>query len=202
MDDLKHLWIIARDAGVCIFEASLGELKKEIDGDLIAGFFTAMLQFAQEVSESDVKSIKLGEADLLFSSSDYVVCVLWVEDVSVINPGAKILTELESKFYSKYRPVFEANWTGNVTLFEDFAADVEQITTQKPLAKLSAKFLGKPFLLKDIRQKLEKNRDQVKEFIANQKGQIREFLEKSKIFQKIVAKLPKPGSSAKKKESK
>ncbi len=200
MDDLKHLWIIARDAGVCIFEASLGELKKEIDGDLIAGFFTAMLQFAQEVSESDVKSIKLGEADLLFSSSDYLVCVLWVDDVSVINPGAKILTELESKFYSKYRPVFEANWTGNVTPFEDFAADVEQITNQKPLAKLSTKFLGKSFEL--IQQKLERNKDLVKEFIANQKGQIREFLEKSKIFQKIVAKLPKPGSSVKKKESK
>ncbi len=193
MDDIKHLWIIARDAGVCIFESALGELKKEIDGDLIAGFFTAMLQFAQEVSASDVKSIKLGDADLLFSLSDYVVCVLWVDDVSLINPGAKVLTEIEAKFYSKYRPVFEANWTGNVSIFEDFAGDVEQVTNQRPLGKLST-FLGKPFLIQDIRQKIEKNKDQVKEFIANQKGQIREILEKSKIFQKIVAKLPKPKS--------
>ncbi len=202
MNEMKHLWIIARDAGVCIFEASLGDLKKEIDGDLIAGFFTAMLQFAQEVSDSEVKSIKLGDADLFFSLSDYVLCVLWVEDVSLINPGAKVLTELEAKFYSKYRPVFEANWAGNVTLFENFTEDVEQITNQKPLEKLSTKFLGKPFLIQDIRRKLEKNKDQVKEFIANQKGAIKDLLEKSKIFQKIVGKLPKSSSSVKKKETK
>lgn len=201
MDDIKHLWIIAREAGVCIFEASFGELKKEIDGDLIAGFFSAMLQFAQEISASDVKSIKLGDADLLFSLSDYVVCVLWVDDVSLINPGAKVLTELEGKFYSRYRPVFEANWGGNVTVFEDFANDVEQVTSQKPLDKMSTKFLGKPFLIQNIRQKIEARKDQVKEFIANQKGQIKDLLEKSKIFQKIVTKLPKSGSLGKKKES-
>ncbi len=192
MDDLKHLWIIARDAGVCIFEASLGELKKEIDGDLIAGFFTAILQFAQEVSDSDIKSIKLGEADLLFSLSEYVLCVLWVDEVSKINQGAKILRDLEARFYSKYLPVFEAKWAGNVTIFADFANDVEQITSQRPLEKLSTKFLGKPFLIQEIRQKIMEHKDQVREFIANQTTQIKEILQKSKIFKIIAEKRPKP----------
>jgi hypothetical protein len=191
MDDLKHFWIIARDAGVCIFEASLGELKKEIDSDLIAGFFTAMLQFAQEVSDSEVKSIKLGESDLLFSLSEYVLCVLWIDEISILNRGAKTLRDLEAEFYTKYRPVFEAKWGGNVSVFEDFAVDVERITNQKPIDKIASKFLGKPFQTAEILQKLADRRDFVRGLIANQSNQIRNLFEKTKIFQKIAAKRPK-----------
>jgi hypothetical protein len=192
MDDLKHFWIIARDAGVCIFEASLGALKKEIDGDLIAGFFTAMLQFAQEVSDSEVKSIKLGEGDLLFSLSEYVLCVLWVDEITILNRGAKTLRDLEAEFNTKYQSVFEANWGGNVDVFEDFAVDVERITNQKPMDKIASKFLGKPFRTAEIWHRLVERRDLVREFIANQSSQMRNLLEKTKIFQKIAVKRPKP----------
>jgi len=200
MDDLKHLWIIAREAGVCIFEASLGELKKEIDADLIAGFFTAILQFAQELSESNVKNIKLGESDLLFSLSEYLLFVLWIDNVSLINPGEKILRELEARFYAKYRPIFESHWNGNVTIFADFTSDIEQITKQKPIEKISTKFLGKPFLVQDILHKIQGHKDQVKEFLANQTEQIKQVLFKNKIFQKIAIKFPKPLNLEKKKD--
>jgi hypothetical protein len=188
MDDIKHLWIIARDAGVCIFEASLGDLEKDIDGDLIAGFFTAILQFAKEISDTDVKSINLSDANLLFSLSEHVVLVRWVSDASIFNKGERILRELEQEFTRKYQNVFEPKWDGNVSVFSDFATDVQRITNQTPLERISSKWLGKYLPILPFMQRMSESRANLKDLMTNPGDFIKFFLHKMKTAKKAAAK--------------
>jgi hypothetical protein len=184
MGDFKHLWIIARDSGVCIFEAQLDEEDRDIDGDLIAGFFTAILQFSRELSKTDIKSMNMSDGKLLFSANEVALFVLWAEDDCPRIKSEDVLRNLESAFCNKYGDCL-ANWGGNINEFSDFGPVVEDVANANIIDRISLKFLGKKITNLNIKKVITDKRNEVKDFISNQTDQIKGLLGKTKIFGKL-----------------
>ncbi|HMF31565.1 MAG TPA: hypothetical protein VKK79_09135 [Candidatus Lokiarchaeia archaeon] len=185
MGDFKHLWVIARDSGVCIFEAQLDEAERDIDADLISGFFTAILQFSRELSSTDIKSMNMSDGVMLFSANDVALFVLWAEADCPTFKAESTLRDLESAFCTKYGDCFAGGWGGNVSEFSDFGQIVEDIANTKLVDKIALKLLGQKITTFDFKKTINEKRDLVRDFISNQTDQIKSLLGRTKIFGKI-----------------
>jgi propanediol dehydratase large subunit len=131
MSEILKIWIIQKDSGICVFEQSFSESAVTIDSDLIGGFLSAILNFSDEVIKSSIQYIQLNDYLLYYDfSRDFVFVYLCEPDVSVKNIG-KISEKTVKSFGTHFEQPGQLSFTGDVSKFNTFASETEQILESK-----------------------------------------------------------------------
>jgi hypothetical protein len=114
--NLKHILIIFKSTGTCIFFKSFGE--ETIDPDLISGFLSAVQSFGKEIkAQKSLNELAYGDNVLLFSDGEMIRVTL------VLGKGSspfmkKNLAEFVGKFEAKNQRKL-ASWKGSLNAFRD-----------------------------------------------------------------------------------
>ncbi len=128
---VKALYVISQDAGLCLFQTQFGDARPQGDTDLISAFFMAVLKLGLEATNTEVRSIHLGEGYLLFASSPFVVMILQANKVANLELCKVLLDRLSTEFNERYQAVLNASWNGNVTLFANFQEVIEKLNAKE-----------------------------------------------------------------------
>lgn len=129
---MKHLWILNRDSGVCLFEQYFGgddnkPAISQLDSDLFTGFVAAIFSFSQVISGSSIEVMVLQDGTLYYRLSEYIVIVILAEKTEVPAKMKQLLAEIEHEFLQDYRSALETNVGDDTAIFEPFGNKVMQI---------------------------------------------------------------------------
>lgn len=119
------LWILDRNAGLCIFEQAFEDLPKTMASDLVTGFFYAILTFSHEIASQDVEFIQMRDIRIMFHGDGRVLLALATKNEVDQGYASSFLHSLEHRFSEKYQVILEKGQLNNTSLFVDFAHDVE-----------------------------------------------------------------------------
>lgn len=130
MDGLIKLWIIEKESGVCIFEQTFEEIQI-IDSDLISGFFVAMMSFAQETTKQTIEFIQLKQIRIAFRFLYRFIFAVATEHDVEYQDTEQFLQNIQERFETKYKNILQQGFVGEVTIFNNFAQDIEDILGKK-----------------------------------------------------------------------
>ena len=99
----------------------------DIDDSIISGFLTGISNFAKEIKGGEIKALVFKNFNFIYSYSIEFNCIfVIVIDINDLEEEARPKVELmKNEFIKRYRPYLE-NWTGNVSIFQDFDEFVEK----------------------------------------------------------------------------
>ncbi|GAB4313755.1 MAG: hypothetical protein Kow0069_15020 [Promethearchaeota archaeon] len=122
---LRSLWVIARESGVCAFEASFGDAGAEDPpADLVAGLLVAFSAFAEEVRAERIEHVQMANARLVFDANELRVLVLWTDPEADWGLVRDFMDRVRDAFDRKYASRL-VGWNGDVSAFAGFSGDVD-----------------------------------------------------------------------------
>jgi hypothetical protein len=124
-DDYIKLWLMDRNAGICIFEQSFEDMPKTLASDLVTGFFYAMLTFSNEIASQDVEFIQLRDIRIVFHGEGRLLFAMATTNDADHEFTGRLLRDLERRFQDKYKKLLEKGFLNNTAVFEGFANEVE-----------------------------------------------------------------------------
>jgi hypothetical protein len=121
---LTNIWIIESRSAICVFEANFKKLK--IDSDMIAGFLVAILNFAKELADKDIKSITLSGMKITYNvRKGFIIASAFTDNTSEIETK-ELLDKISSEFEHRFSKVISP-FSGNTAQFDSFAPYVEDL---------------------------------------------------------------------------
>ncbi|MFX1301993.1 MAG: nitrilase-related carbon-nitrogen hydrolase [Promethearchaeota archaeon] len=98
-----------------------------IDNSIISGFLTGISNFAKEIKGGEIKALVFKNFNFIYSYSIEFNCIfVIVIDINDLEEEARSKVELMKKeFIKRYKPYLE-NWTGNVSVFQEFDEFIEK----------------------------------------------------------------------------
>jgi len=129
---MKHLWILNRESGICLFEQQFRVEGAEntfdqLNSDLFTGFVSAIFSFARVISGSTIERMVLTEGVLYYRVSDLIVVVVLADKKKRPVKIKQLLSQIEQEFLEDYGDALETNVGDDVAIFKPFANKVEQI---------------------------------------------------------------------------
>jgi len=122
---VHKLWILERQAGICLFEQTFEGSTRDVDSDLIGGFLTAISKFCEELVGEEISSIRTPTMRILYHAEEkFVIAVLLPKDANHKIARTNV-SEISRLFAEKYAPYLDADQLANVAVFNDFAAEIE-----------------------------------------------------------------------------
>ncbi|MFX1477053.1 MAG: carbon-nitrogen hydrolase family protein [Promethearchaeota archaeon] len=99
----------------------------DIDEGIISGFLTAISDFAREIKGGEIKALIFRNFKFVYSYYIEYNCIfVIIIDKDDLEEEARLKLELMKKeFIKTYKPYLE-NWTGNVSIFQNFDDFVEE----------------------------------------------------------------------------
>jgi len=143
---IDGIWILRQYSGVCLFEEIYTDLKKGgISKDLITGFLSAIVSFAEEAFRDELKNIKFTKYKILleFTKEVIIVVAISIQNLPVsteLKKNLKIeiketIKKIVNRFNEKYLHYLgEDLWQGNVSLFDAFSEDLREIVKREPMS--------------------------------------------------------------------
>ena len=133
MPKLYKLWIIQRDSGLNLVDATFEELTQgtPVDGLLMSGLITSFLMFSNEILGEGIRLIETPNYRLVFTLSEDLVVVLMMDRAGSVHIAEKVLQRMQGHFVSKYRSQIELSYQGDVTAFQEITRQIEEITQFK-----------------------------------------------------------------------
>ncbi len=184
---IEGLWILEYESGLCLFEEIYKDFTKEgMSTDLITGFLSALLNFANETFSDAILHIQLANRKIIFQTSKHVLLVVAVsakapaDDAEIKFTIRKIAKIFNKKFQSIFK---KGKWSGKVSVFSSFSDNLKQIVKKEPLA---LKFLT-------VEQAIDKYKDQmlkktqeyskkIQEFQKTQRNMTTDYLKKAREY--------------------
>ncbi|OLS16410.1 MAG: small GTP-binding protein [Promethearchaeota archaeon CR_4] len=129
---MKHLWILNRESGICLFEQQFtvkgdNNTSDEFNSDLFTGFVSAIFSFARVVSGSTIERMVLADGILYYRVSDLLVVVVLADKKEIPAKIKRLLTEIEQRFLNDYKMALETNIGDDVAIFKPFGETIQQI---------------------------------------------------------------------------
>lgn len=113
--------------GICLFSRQYG--KKYLDDQLFPSLFTAINQFAKEISKKHLKKIIIGDDIFSFFSNEDLLIVYRHDEIKESNLK-NISNELSKNFLGLFKTDLK-NWNGEVTQFYNFEKEADKILSMK-----------------------------------------------------------------------
>ncbi|MHA1725826.1 MAG: hypothetical protein ACTSYC_05020 [Promethearchaeota archaeon] len=173
---IECLWILDSHSGICIFEQNYVDLTKDnVSVDIISSFFSAILSIAQESFVDQIQYIKFSKRKVFFKFHEDLLFIISVKDTPPFHDlwVQKTIQQIAEKFVAKYSPQI-MNFEGNISEFNGFSKDLEEIVNEKPL----------PLRILQV----EQLKEGFKKFIS---FQIQQYKKRKKYFEKIVKQIKK-----------
>ncbi len=139
-------WILRTYSGVCLIEEIYADFKKEgISRDLITGFLSAIVSFADEAFKDELQYIKFANHKILLRFTKSVIYVVAFsilnvhlsEDLrkSIKSEINEIIDKIILRFEEKYQQYLPDDvWDGSIMMFESFSNDLKKIVKREPLS--------------------------------------------------------------------
>lgn len=197
MNGLNKLWIIHREAGVCVFEQSFEELPKNINSDMIGGFLIAILSFSQEMADQEIEFLQLKNLRIIYHITPQYIIAVGCNQNANYKELEKLLAQVETRFELKYHNVIGKGYSGNTTVFNDFATEVEKIFDSKSTA---LKYFEER--LDDIKGYYEDKRSKLFDFYNKMFVEKQFITEYNGLIGKVISPLKKLGNLKKDVEKK
>jgi hypothetical protein len=122
--NLKHILIIYKGTGTCIYFKSFGE--ETIDPDLISGFLSAVQSFGKDLGLQKTHNvISYGDHTLLFAEGGFIRVVLVLEKSPSLYVKKNLIT-----FIDKFETINEKklqNWHGQLSIFKNSDTIIDEI---------------------------------------------------------------------------
>jgi len=122
---ILKIFIIARGGILCYSKNYFEQIN--IDKDIISGFLTAINKFAKEIKGGEIKALTFRNFNFIYSYSiEFDLIFVIVIDINDLEEEARSKIELmKREFIKRYKPYLE-DWTGNVSVFENFDEFIEK----------------------------------------------------------------------------
>ena len=122
---ILKIFIIGPGGILCYSKTFFDQI--DIDEEIISGFLTAISNFAKEIKGGEIKALIFRNFNFIYSYSiEYNSIFVIVIDKDDIEEEARLKLELMKKeFLQIYKPYLE-NWTGNVSVFQNFDEFIEE----------------------------------------------------------------------------
>ncbi|MHA1145113.1 MAG: hypothetical protein ACTSRW_10280 [Candidatus Helarchaeota archaeon] len=127
---IYDFYILER-SGTCIFHQAFSALdRKQVEADLISGFFSAMCLFSREIADKHLEILELEDVRLVFTedkldNQEYIFVAFVDENESVLQIQ-DILKKISKKFFQNYKHILK-NWNRDTEIFTDFQKQIELI---------------------------------------------------------------------------
>lgn len=122
---ILKIFIIVRGGILCYSKNFFEQI--DIDEVVISGFLKAISDFAKEIKGGEVRALVFRNFKFIYSYSFEFDCIFVIvidKDDSEEETRNKVEL-MKNEFIIRYRPFLE-NWTGNVSVFEDFDDFVDE----------------------------------------------------------------------------
>ncbi|MBY9020548.1 MAG: hypothetical protein KGD67_05780 [Candidatus Lokiarchaeota archaeon] len=121
---ILKLFIIG-PGGILYYSKSLFT-QNEVDEGILSNFLSAFSDFAKEIKGGEVKALVFKEFNFIYSySQEFKLIFVIVIDKDVLDEEVKSKAQLMKKeFIKRYKPHL-INWSGNISIFEEFDKFVE-----------------------------------------------------------------------------
>nr|MDO8083970.1 hypothetical protein [Candidatus Sigynarchaeum springense] len=133
-DDYLKLWLMDRNAGICIFEQSFEDMPNTMASDLVTGFFYAILTFSHEIASQDIELIQMKDIRIVFHGEGRLLFAMATTNDADHAFTERLLRDLGHRFQDKYKDLLEKGCINNTAVFKDFAQDVEAEIGRKSTA--------------------------------------------------------------------
>jgi hypothetical protein len=135
---LHALYLIHQFTGICLIHRNYGSI--EFNQDLVSGFLTALKDFSVEFSKGsgELKVIDMQVFYLLLVFKEGVLCTAAADkndDAKITHKG---LSDIIDQFVAEYGDKLE-NWSGDVRMFRDFEAKIDNILQMGHIAEVPLK---------------------------------------------------------------
>jgi hypothetical protein len=124
----NHLYVVAIESGTSLLEVQFNEATPKLDDGPGSALMMAVWQLGKEFAKSDVKQVQLGEEVLIFTASKYTLFVLQARQDANVALCHSFLKYLAGIFDRQYGSVFDGDWNGDVSQFNDFRSTIDVIT--------------------------------------------------------------------------
>ncbi|MFX1245567.1 MAG: hypothetical protein ACFE8F_11430 [Promethearchaeota archaeon] len=103
-------------SGVCLLDQKFGEI--DLDPTLVAGFFSAIREFARMVSKGkgEARIVEMGEFYITYAAGDLIVVAAVVDKEDSRLHVLRALDEVISQFTVRYQEVLK-EWDGKLVFF-------------------------------------------------------------------------------------
>ena len=99
------IWIL-NSSGVCIFEENYSDfVNKQYSADLIGGFLSALLTFADDAFADEIQYIKFSKNKVIFKASDNILLIISSRHSSSGEDDRfkKLSVEIVNRFEEKFK---------------------------------------------------------------------------------------------------
>jgi hypothetical protein len=113
---MLHVVYLMHPSGVCLLDQKFGEL--ELDSTLVAGFFSAIREFARMISKGkgEARVVEMGEFYITYAAGDYIVVAAVVDKEDNRLQVLQALDQVIERFSDLYEDTLKA-WDGKLVFF-------------------------------------------------------------------------------------
>jgi len=135
---LHNLYLIHQFSGICLIHRSYGKI--EFNQDLVSGFLTALKDFSVEFSKGsgELKIIDMQVFYLLLVFKDGILCTAAADKNDDAKITHKCLSDIIERFVDEFGDKL-VNWSGDVRMFRDFEAIIDNILQNGKVAEVPLK---------------------------------------------------------------
>jgi len=138
------VYLIKANSGLCLFSRKYGKI--DFNEDLIAGFLTALKDFATEVTggEGIIKVLDMNAYNVCLAFKEGMMISAAADKSDDKNLAMKAMSEVLTSFLEQYNL---ENWDGNIKMFENFTKDMDELLQNGKIAEVE---IYKPKLKKKL----------------------------------------------------
>ncbi|MFX1510102.1 MAG: hypothetical protein ACFFBR_07360 [Promethearchaeota archaeon] len=122
---MLHVVYLMHPSGVCLLDQKFGEL--ELDATLVAGFFSAIREFARMISKGkgEARIVEMGEFYITYAAGDYIVVAAVVDKEDNRLEVLKALDKVIERFSNRFQDTLKS-WDGKLVFFS-FTPELNQM---------------------------------------------------------------------------
>ena len=159
MVKLYKLFILQRNSGLCIIDATLGEFPNDTDqnGLLISGLLTSFMHFTNHIIGEEIRLFETKSFRIVFSLTEELIVAIIMDRKGPVQIAEKILERLKKLFTKHYAQEIKRSFSGDISGFSDFEKKIEEVTQLKGI-KLIRHMMqkGKQNYAAEIKRDMEK----------------------------------------------
>jgi hypothetical protein len=126
---IRQFWII-NNMGLCLFHRSNLEKSNDSDSEskseLVSGMFSALRAFSNQLTNSEIKKFELNEMKILFFADKNLLFVVESE-INIPDKTVRKKMDLIKELFIKKFDKQLTNFTGEISQFQTFEADLEKL---------------------------------------------------------------------------
>ena len=123
---IRNVWIINRDTGANLLNRPF--VPSDVNNNLFGGLVSAIFTFAKEIGASSLKSLDMGDMEIVYLASEQIICALSINKDTPKDFVNEILNGIYDEFTFNFSRLMK-DWDGSLDHFRSFVSVVDRIVT-------------------------------------------------------------------------